>query len=114
MVSALLDLDTQLCVNEKEDVSEVYYLQSQNGNLFSGEPLSEGELDSDSHTSSEFSPLQADVPREILWCSEALGTSCYDVSVSSSELIQGIRRKIAGSSQPMDRQQQEHYKHTLR
>ncbi|TFY56262.1 hypothetical protein EVJ58_g7747 [Rhodofomes roseus] len=47
---------------------EVYYLQSQNGNMFTGRYF---DLTSDPDPS-EFAPLRADVPSEISWCSEAL------------------------------------------
>ncbi|KAF8913904.1 cupin-like domain-containing protein [Gymnopilus junonius] len=47
------------------DTGEIHYLQSQNGNLFSSGSLKDG--------SSEFGSLVPDVPREIPWCSEALG-----------------------------------------
>ncbi|KAH9938630.1 Clavaminate synthase-like protein [Fomitopsis serialis] len=47
---------------------EVYYLQSQNGNMFTGRYF-DSTSDPDS---SEFEPLREDVPSEITWCSEAL------------------------------------------
>ncbi|KAH6914902.1 cupin-like domain-containing protein [Coprinopsis sp. MPI-PUGE-AT-0042] len=59
---------------------EAYYLQSQNGNLYSGDFLSEGSpggIDS----ASEFIELQPDVPSEISWCSEALGKSPEAVNI---------------------------------
>ncbi|KIK68155.1 hypothetical protein GYMLUDRAFT_1015919 [Collybiopsis luxurians FD-317 M1] len=46
--------------------TERYYLQSQNGNLYSNR-FFEGQDDP-----SEFEPLRQDVPSEIKWCSEAL------------------------------------------
>ncbi|PPQ94017.1 hypothetical protein CVT25_009865, partial [Psilocybe cyanescens] len=49
---------------------EVHYLQSQNGNLFSSNSFDSDEKDS---SVSEFAPLLPDVPKEIPWCSEALG-----------------------------------------
>ncbi|KAJ7095389.1 cupin-like domain-containing protein [Mycena belliarum] len=51
------------------DDSEIYYLQSQNGNVFSNRSF-EGTPDP-----SEFEALRTDIPREIPWCSEALGRS---------------------------------------
>ncbi|TFK28735.1 Clavaminate synthase-like protein [Coprinopsis marcescibilis] len=57
-----------------KNTAESYYLQSQNGNLFSTEFLSTREPDSnEGDAASEFVPLQPDVPAEISWCSEALG-----------------------------------------
>ncbi|KAG2013653.1 hypothetical protein CC2G_010538 [Coprinopsis cinerea AmutBmut pab1-1] len=56
----------------QEPTSESYYLQSQNGNLFSADFLS-GDFTGQVDTESEFVPLQEDVPSEISWCSEALG-----------------------------------------
>lgn len=47
--------------------SNVYYLQSQNGNLYSSEHFNSGD------SSSEYDPLREDVPSEVSWCSEALG-----------------------------------------
>ncbi|CAA7259788.1 unnamed protein product [Cyclocybe aegerita] len=49
---------------------EIRYLQSQNGNLFSSESFRQPESDK---RRSEFAPLLKDVPKEIGWCSEALG-----------------------------------------
>ena len=51
--------------------SEVCYLQSQNGNLHSADSLN-GVLD-DTNIS-EFEPLTHDVPKDISWCTEALGS----------------------------------------
>ncbi|KAI0068847.1 Clavaminate synthase-like protein [Artomyces pyxidatus] len=48
---------------------EAYYLQSQNGNLFSSAYFDQEVED----TQSELHPLRDDVPAEIPWCSEALG-----------------------------------------
>lgn len=45
--------------------SEVYYLQSQNGNVYC----------SDGSRVSEFEGLQSDIPEDLKWCSEALGMS---------------------------------------
>ncbi|KAI0307323.1 Clavaminate synthase-like protein [Multifurca ochricompacta] len=49
--------------------TEVFYLQSQDGNLFSSSYFTSG--DKESH--SELASLRGDVPAEIPWCSEALG-----------------------------------------
>jgi jumonji domain-containing protein 7 len=49
--------------------SETYYLQSQNGNLYSTRYFEEGGLNSPS----EFEPLRPDVPKHIPWCTEAFG-----------------------------------------
>ncbi|KAJ7068279.1 cupin-like domain-containing protein [Mycena amicta] len=46
--------------NEDDSESDVYYLQSQNGNVYPS-------------VESEFLPLRPDIPSEIRWCSEALG-----------------------------------------
>lgn len=52
---------------------EVCYLQSQNGNLFSSDFF--GRSSDDANSPSEFEPLRSDVPSEIPWCTEALGTA---------------------------------------
>ncbi|KAJ7180091.1 cupin-like domain-containing protein [Mycena crocata] len=49
--------------------SEICYLQSQNGNVYSNR-FFEGSPDP-----SEFEALRADIPSEISWCSEAFGNS---------------------------------------
>ncbi|KAJ7498918.1 cupin-like domain-containing protein [Mycena latifolia] len=49
--------------------SEIYYLQSQNGNVYSNR-FFEGTPDP-----SEFEALRPDIPSEISWCTEALGKS---------------------------------------
>lgn len=54
-----------------DESSEVCYLQSQNGNLHSADSLN-GVLD-DTNIS-EFEPLTRDVPKDISWCTEALGS----------------------------------------
>jgi jumonji domain-containing protein 7 len=48
--------------------SEIRYLQSQNGNVYSNR-FFEGTADP-----SEFEALRPDIPCEISWCSEAFGT----------------------------------------
>ncbi|KAH8118306.1 cupin-like domain-containing protein [Phellopilus nigrolimitatus] len=50
----------------RDDSAEVYYLQSQNGNLYA----SQG-----NDSLSEFQTLLEDVPKEVPWASEALGLS---------------------------------------
>ena len=50
--------------------AEIFYLQSQNGNLF-GSKFFEEEGNEDT---SEFEPLRADVPKEVPWATEAFGT----------------------------------------
>ncbi|KAF7292474.1 JmjC domain-containing protein [Mycena chlorophos] len=54
-------------LSKEEEDSDVCYLQSQNGNVYSS-AFFEGDSDA-----SEFLALRADIPREIEWCSEALG-----------------------------------------
>ncbi|KAH9482667.1 Bifunctional peptidase and (3S)-lysyl hydroxylase Jmjd7 [Psilocybe cubensis] len=51
---------------------EIYYLQSQNGNLFSSSSF-DSESNEATDNNSEFFPLLSDVPKEVPWCSEALG-----------------------------------------
>ena len=46
---------------------QVYYLQSQNGNMYDSQFFEEDS----GHT--EYSPLRQDVSSEVPWCSEALG-----------------------------------------
>ncbi|KDR83736.1 hypothetical protein GALMADRAFT_236088 [Galerina marginata CBS 339.88] len=52
------------------DTGEICYLQSQNGNLFSSDSSYDPESDP---SSSDFEPLTSDVPRDVPWCSDALG-----------------------------------------
>lgn len=52
--------------------SEVYYLQSQNGNLYSADSLNS--ILDNADIESEFEPLTYEVPKDIPWCSEALGS----------------------------------------
>jgi peptidyl-lysine (3S)-dioxygenase / protease len=52
-----------------DDSSEVYYLQSQNGNLFTDASFH----GTDSEDISEFGPLQTNIPKEIPWASGAIG-----------------------------------------
>lgn len=46
------------------DNEEVHYLQSQNGNLFCSTSTQE----------SEFVDFLGDIPKDLSWCTEALGT----------------------------------------
>ena len=50
------------------DAKYVYYLQSQNGNLYSEDFFSDGE------DASEFAALRADVPPEVSFVRDALGS----------------------------------------
>ncbi|KAF5363697.1 hypothetical protein D9756_000620 [Leucocoprinus leucothites] len=52
---------------DQDPSSDIYYLQSQNGNLYSSEHFA-----NNGHSLSEFEPLRDDVPSEVSWCSEAL------------------------------------------
>lgn len=56
--------------------TNIHYLQSQNGNLYSSQ-FFEG----DPQESSEFEALRGDVPGEVRWCSEALGMSVFSVYI---------------------------------
>jgi jumonji domain-containing protein 7 len=47
--------------------SDIHYLQSQNGNLYSSDYFTDG------NSPSEYDHLREDVPNEVLWCTEALG-----------------------------------------
>jgi len=51
--------------------SEIHYLQSQNGNVYSNRFFQNGPLED----SSEFASLRPDIPPEVSWCSEAFGRS---------------------------------------
>ncbi|KAJ7047368.1 Clavaminate synthase-like protein [Mycena alexandri] len=62
---SISDLFSKL--SRENDDSDVYYLQSQNGNVYSSR-FFEGTGDP-----SEFEALRADIPGEISWCSEAFG-----------------------------------------
>ena len=59
------------CFPLASNVEDVYYLQSQNGNLFPGSHFTSGDTERDC----ELANLRGDVPAEISWCSEALGRS---------------------------------------
>lgn len=56
--------------------SDVCYLQSQNGNLYSSSDFFEEGRTSES----EFQPLRRDVPSDISWCTEALGVHTLAVT----------------------------------
>ncbi|KAG8703869.1 hypothetical protein FRC08_002584 [Ceratobasidium sp. 394] len=58
--------------SEQDPSSEVYYLQSQNGNMYNA---------ADSENTSELAPLLDDVPREVPWASEALDCTPDAVNV---------------------------------
>ncbi|KEP52386.1 phospholipase [Rhizoctonia solani 123E] len=65
--------------SEQDPSNEVYYLQSQNGNMYSAVDFESGP---DHASNSELCPeLLADVPREIPWASEALGRTPDAVNV---------------------------------
>ncbi|KAF8639863.1 hypothetical protein AX17_001118 [Amanita inopinata Kibby_2008] len=53
------------------DLSEICYLQSQNGNLYDSTYFKAQTADSQT----EFEPLRGDVPSQISWCSEAVDKS---------------------------------------
>ncbi|KAF7332214.1 Jmjc domain-containing protein 7 [Mycena kentingensis (nom. inval.)] len=61
-------------LNERAD-SDVHYLQSQNGNVYSSTYFTDGSRDS------EFLPLRQDIPSEIDFCSQALGKSPDAVNI---------------------------------
>ena len=58
--------------------SDIYYLQSQNGNLYS--------FRDESQSQSEYELLREDVPSEVSWCSEAFGQ--FSTSVTTSTMLQ--------------------------
>ncbi|KAF9568896.1 Clavaminate synthase-like protein [Agrocybe pediades] len=60
----------QLLQSLHDPEGDVRYLQSQNGNLFSSTSFYDAP---DSVPTSEFAPLLDDLPKEVPWCSEALG-----------------------------------------
>jgi hypothetical protein len=62
-----------MIVERSLDKSEVHYLQSQNGNLFSAAYFTGGEDESDC----EYLPLRDDIPSGVPWCSEALGVIIF-------------------------------------
>ncbi|KAG6854781.1 hypothetical protein C0991_001208 [Blastosporella zonata] len=55
--------------NISTDDTEIRYLQSQNGNMYSSDYFDEQETQS----ISEFEPLRSDVPSDVAFCTEALG-----------------------------------------
>ena len=64
---------------------DVHYLQSQNGNLFTGRYF-DGSGDEDP---SEFEPLREHIPSEIPWCSDALGAR-FDACSSDRDLTLAV------------------------
>ncbi|KAH9936956.1 Clavaminate synthase-like protein [Amylocystis lapponica] len=67
-MAAFLD---KLSPEANASASEVYYLQSQNGNMYTNryfDPTAEDDP-------SEFEPLRNDVPSDISWCTDALDKS---------------------------------------
>ncbi|KAG6873326.1 hypothetical protein C0995_000479 [Termitomyces sp. Mi166 len=65
----LTAVDQQLGLTPSNE--DICYLQSQNGNLYSGDDF----IGQGVQTFSEFEPLRSDVPAEIAFCTEALGRS---------------------------------------
>ena len=68
------------------ETSDIHYLQSQNGNIYTNLYFNSKEEDS-----SEFESLRKDIPSEIPWCSEALGPTwfvCYwdDIQFGESQV----------------------------
>jgi len=53
--------------------SEVHYLQSQNGNVYSSTPGTDEEC--------EFAPLRKDIPKDVSWATEAFGLSPDAVNI---------------------------------
>ncbi|KAJ3559205.1 hypothetical protein NP233_g11324 [Leucocoprinus birnbaumii] len=64
---SMQELLSRLADQGADPSSNIHYLQSQNGNLYSSEYFSDG-----GHSLSEFEPLRDDVPSQVSWCSEAL------------------------------------------
>ncbi|KAF9009048.1 cupin-like domain-containing protein [Cyathus striatus] len=65
----------KLSEDSGESGNDIYYLQSQNGNLYSNDYFQN--IDSES----EFQPLRNDVPAHIPWCTEALGRTPDAVNI---------------------------------
>jgi len=63
-------------------MEDVYYLQSQNGNLYSSNYFTSADAEGDC----ELVSLRGDVPAEIPWCSEALAST---VVRSPSQRLRG-------------------------
>lgn len=63
---SMRDLLTRLA--DQDSASDIVYLQSQNGNLYSSEYFTDK-----GQSWSEYEPLREDVPSRVSWCSEALG-----------------------------------------
>ncbi|KAF8607967.1 Clavaminate synthase-like protein [Ceratobasidium sp. AG-I] len=72
------ELLTAISQSEQDPSSEVYYLQSQNGNMYTA---SDFLSDVDAVEKSELEPLLDDVPKEVSWASEALDRTPDAVNV---------------------------------
>ncbi|KAJ3857401.1 Clavaminate synthase-like protein [Lentinula lateritia] len=70
MQCLLGNLSDDKCSDGDGVAVETYYLQSQNGNVYSS-----------GYDSSEFEPLRQDIPSHVAWCTEALGKSPEAVNV---------------------------------
>ncbi|KAJ4481542.1 Clavaminate synthase-like protein [Lentinula edodes] len=75
MKSLLDNLSDNKCSDGDGVAAETYYLQSQNGNVYSSSFFS-GQDDS-----SEFEPLRQGIPSDVKWCTEALDKSPEAVNV---------------------------------
>lgn len=111
------ELFEAISASEQDPSSEVYYLQSQNGNMYSA-------VDFDLTTepgptsASELAPLLSDVPREIPWASEALGRTpdAVNIWIGGSRSVTSVHsgtvplfRPVSDSSiLPMHRPIREH------
>ena len=64
------------CRFEANITSEVCYLQSQNGNMYTARSFEVGDNAkvADEAEETEFLPLRPDIPKDIDWATEALGT----------------------------------------
>lgn len=59
---------------QKQKIDNVYYLQSQNGNLYTPSTTSDSDSNADAEPSEcEFLNIRKDVPKDISWASQALG-----------------------------------------
>ncbi|KAG9111571.1 hypothetical protein FRC07_008034 [Ceratobasidium sp. 392] len=73
---SMVELLDAINKSEQDPSSEVYYLQSQNGNMYSSADFEPG-----TENTSELLPLLGDVPREVSWASEALDRTPDAVNV---------------------------------
>jgi len=64
------DLLDKLSTRNNSKGSDIHYLQSQNGNIYTSRYF-----DPSAEDPSEFEPLRKDIPSEVRWCSEALDRS---------------------------------------